>query len=258
MLQPLLSSKLNVNPDLPARSNCGNLQGIGPDGKIWNFHVLTKTIHKACTVSTGAAYELAYSVPHVLQDQNAMVFQGLRSDGLLEGLCYIGHLRVVTRQTGRNACLPMESFFLCLCARIAPFTSGAGGSSGSKPWDEVRQKGKIMKFDNSSFVDTILADLNHRQSAKFPMVFCDESGDCVEIFQSDEPYNAERIDGRVTVFRGIDSKSIVGAQVKGLQTWISRILTEFPGLQIDIVDEDEQYAYNFCSESSRGDLWIRN
>lgn len=44
----------------------------------------------AAARSEGEAQTLAKCVPQVMSDASAMVFQGLRSDGLTEGLCYVG------------------------------------------------------------------------------------------------------------------------------------------------------------------------
>lgn len=96
-----------------------------------------------------------------------------------------------------------------------------------------------MTIDNTKFAEAVLALCPAVYSPdRFPMIEHDVAGDCLEVFQSDEPHYGERIDERVTVYIGQESGEIVGALVKGLRTWIARILTEYPGFQLDVNDED--------------------
>lgn len=71
-------------------------------------------------------------------------------------------------------------------------------------------------------------------ATRFPLLHVDKEGDCLEVIHSDEPYNGERIDGRITLYRGVESGDIVGVLIKGLSTWINRVLKNFPGMVLDL------------------------
>ena len=65
--------------------------GLSPDGKSeWDFHLDSKKVEFVKRVSTGAVHELSKNVQFVMREINALVFQGIRTDGHQEGLCYMG------------------------------------------------------------------------------------------------------------------------------------------------------------------------
>ena len=63
-----------------------------------------------------------------------------------------------------------------------------------------------------------------------PTVYYDHDGDCIELFVSDEPFRGKRLDKWVTVYFGRDCNDVVGSLIKNVR----EILTEFPGMDIDI------------------------
>lgn len=100
-----------------------------------------------------------------------------------------------------------------------------------------------MMIDNSDFEALVMSHVpSSYDSGRFPLVHRDSTGDCFEVFSSDEPFNRERIDARLTVYRGIDSNRVIGAQVKGVSTWIARVLTEWPGMRLEVHNRDNKLA----------------
>ncbi len=90
-LDRLATSKLIITPKLGERKRIYAIPGLSPDGKsAWDFHVDSKKVDFVKRTSTGAVYEFAKNVPFVMNDLNAIVFQGIRTDGHQEGLCYMG------------------------------------------------------------------------------------------------------------------------------------------------------------------------
>ncbi len=71
---------------------------------------------------------------------------------------------------------------------------------------------------------------------RHPFVYEDASGDLVEFFLTGEEYNAERLDGRLTIYRGVRSGQIVGGVIKGITQWVSRLLDNFSGFHLWIDD----------------------
>lgn len=89
-IEPFACTRLLIAPELLPRSNVVKLRGFGPDRQEWEFVLTTRRMRAATAVSVGETMTLAKCVPHVLSDPNSRVFQGLRSDGIIEGLCYVG------------------------------------------------------------------------------------------------------------------------------------------------------------------------
>lgn len=69
---------------------CAALEAINPaDGKRCQVYVRISKIDATAKRGMGAARELAYLVPHALQNPNA-IFRGVREEGESQWLCYIG------------------------------------------------------------------------------------------------------------------------------------------------------------------------
>ncbi len=101
----------------------------------------------------------------------------------------------------------------------------------------------------TEFFDELLTSASSEYpDNRFPMFHLDENGDCLEVVLSAEAYNGERVDSRVTIYRGIDSNKMVGVLVKGLTTWVARILTNFPGLSLDLQDQEVKLELLFRME----------
>ena len=97
----------------------------------------------------------------------------------------------------------------------------------------------MTTIDNTEFERFVLDQCPESyDDSRFPLIDHDEAGDCVEVFQTDEPHYGERIDERLTIYVGQESGDIVGVLVKGLRTWVARILTEYPGFELDINDNE--------------------
>lgn len=90
-IEEFACTRLDRRPELTPRRNVKVIKGLGPDGLVWDFHIMPDKM-KFITeeLGTGAIWTMAKCVPHVLSDSAALVFQGLRVDGHTEGLCYIG------------------------------------------------------------------------------------------------------------------------------------------------------------------------
>ena len=112
-LDRLETSKLLVTPKLGERERIYLIRGLSPDGKSeWDFHLDSKKVEFVKRVSTGAVHELSKNVPFVMREINALVFQGIRTDGHQEGLCYMGwpHRRFGTE--GNELVVKDEDCFL--------------------------------------------------------------------------------------------------------------------------------------------------
>jgi len=65
-------------------------QAINPtDGKRWEVYLRASKLDSTAKRGMGAARELAYLVPFVLQHPNA-IFRGVREEGESQWLCYVG------------------------------------------------------------------------------------------------------------------------------------------------------------------------
>lgn len=73
-------------------------------------------------------------------------------------------------------------------------------------------------------------------SNDFPFVYEDSEGDRVEFILCDEERYAERVDGRLTVYRGCQTGEIVGGTVKGIRRLQERLLREFSGFAFLVKD----------------------
>lgn len=90
----------------------------------------------------------------------------------------------------------------------------------------------------TDFLNEIMAYIPSEYSPdRFPLFTDNRDGDCLEVVLSDEPFNGERVDGRITIYRGLNTGDVVGVLVKGLSTWIKRVLENFPGMSLDLKDE---------------------
>jgi len=64
-----------------------------------------------------------------------------------------------------------------------------------------------------------------------PTVTYIPEGDCLECVFSTEDYRAERVDGRITVYRGRESDQIVGAVINGFRRLLNHIVRNCAGFQ---------------------------
>jgi hypothetical protein len=80
-----------------------------------------------------------------------------------------------------------------------------------------------------------------------PKVFPDHDGDCIEVLLSNESYRAERLDSLVTVYVNRDTGELVGAFVKGVRSFIKKMVERVPGFKIEIMDGKVKLEYLFTA-----------
>lgn len=81
---------LVVQKRLQVRNGYAITEGIDPhDGGLWDIRISLERIKAVGVRGMGAAKDLAYTLPHVLQHPTA-IFQGVRDEGEKEWLCYCG------------------------------------------------------------------------------------------------------------------------------------------------------------------------
>lgn len=112
-LEKLETKWLITTPLLETRKNIITLNGLCPYGKSeWDFRITSENAKKTASTSMGASKELAYNVPFVLKEKNALVFQGLRTEGHVEGLCYVGRPHRRFRADGTEFQVKDDEYFL--------------------------------------------------------------------------------------------------------------------------------------------------
>jgi len=89
VLKSLETSKLCINSTLINRSH-HFLNGLSPGREKWEFAITMGKVTHTSNISKGALNTLADCVQSVIADSNARVFQGIKRDGIEEGLCYLG------------------------------------------------------------------------------------------------------------------------------------------------------------------------
>lgn len=82
----------------------------------------------------------------------------------------------------------------------------------------------------------------------FPMVFDDHDGDRVEFFLTDEDRIAERVDARLTIYRGRETGEIVGGAIKGLRNLHQRLSVEFDAFAFFIKEGRINLSFIFAAE----------
>lgn len=80
-----------------------------------------------------------------------------------------------------------------------------------------------------------------------PKVFHNHDGDCIEVLLSNDNYYAERLDSLVTVYVNRENGELVGALVKGVRSFIKRMVARIPGFIIEIVDGKVKLEYLFTA-----------
>lgn len=79
--------------------------------------------------------------------------------------------------------------------------------------------------------DEIIGTFLPQVPAKFePFAFYSVDGDCIEFFASNDDYYGKRLDSMVTVYISERTGEVIGSLIKGVR----KLLTQFPGLRIDI------------------------
>jgi hypothetical protein len=99
------------------------------------------------------------------------------------------------------------------------------------------------------FAEMVLGEMAASTPLKYPCVYYDRDGDCIEFLLSGEDFYAERIDTLVTVYyrNGTKEKEIVGSLIKGVRATMKKLLDEYPGLKIDIEDGRVRLSHIFTA-----------
>lgn len=80
-----------------------------------------------------------------------------------------------------------------------------------------------------------------------PKVFPNPDGDCIEVLLSNDNYRAERLDSLVTVYVNRENGELVGALVKGIRSFVRKMVERIPGFKIEIVDGKVKLEYLFTA-----------
>jgi hypothetical protein len=80
-----------------------------------------------------------------------------------------------------------------------------------------------------------------------PKVFPNREGDCIEVLLSSDSYRAERLDSLVTVYVNRENGELVGALVKGVRSFVRKMVERIPGFKIEIVDGKVKLEYLFTA-----------
>ncbi|MBI4566862.1 MAG: hypothetical protein HY719_00530 [Planctomycetes bacterium] len=109
-------------------------------------------------------------------------------------------------------------------------------------------------MSHDPFADEVLSGVPPG-GGRFPFVYYDADGDCVEFIATNESFYAERIDSLVTVFYGRESGEIVGSLIKGVRRTIREICERAPGFRIEIQDGRIRLSHLFLARlwTSPGD-----
>jgi hypothetical protein len=80
-----------------------------------------------------------------------------------------------------------------------------------------------------------------------PKVFPNPDGDCIEVLLSNDSYLAERLDSLVTVYVNRENGELVGALVKGVRSFVRKMVERIPGFKIEIMDGRVKLEYLFTA-----------
>jgi hypothetical protein len=185
---------------------CVALEAIRPrDGKRWEVYLRQSKIEATAKRGMGAARELAYLVPFVLQNPTA-VFRGVREEGASQWLCDVGS--------------PPDAYNHKTGERL-------------RPWAD--QVFLVSPMTNEEFAQLVLSKVPPDHEFK-PSADYDADGDCIEFIAAPDSYYAERIDALVTVYRSQETDEIVGSLIKGVRKFIGNVMRNAPGFKIEIRD----------------------
>lgn len=100
-----------------------------------------------------------------------------------------------------------------------------------------------IHFDDP-FAQTLLTKAAQAASRiSEPKAFYNSDGDCIEVFLSADSYRAERLSDLLTIYLSRETGVIVGILMKGVKQFLSDLLAESPGFQIEIRDGKVRLAY---------------
>lgn len=99
---------------------------------------------------------------------------------------------------------------------------------------------------NDAFAQELLARVP-AEPTRLPMVFPNREGDCIEVLLTHDDYRAVRVDSLVTVYVNRENGELVGALVKGIRSFIRKMVDRVPGFMIEIIDGKMKLEYLFTA-----------
>ena len=87
----------------------------------------------------------------------------------------------------------------------------------------------------------------HTEPWSGPQIFANPDGDCIELLLSNDNYRAERLDSLVTVYVNRENGEMVGALVKGVRSFVRKIVERIPGFKIEIFAGKVKLEYLFTA-----------
>jgi len=99
---------------------------------------------------------------------------------------------------------------------------------------------------NDAFARKLMARVQTASWSE-PRVFPNADGDCIELLLSNDNYRAERLDSLVTVYVNRENGELVGALVKGVRSFVRKMVARIPGFKIEIMDGKVKLEYLFTA-----------
>lgn len=93
----------------------------------------------------------------------------------------------------------------------------------------------MKAVSNAEFASRML-ELARAAEPFAPTATYDPDGDCVEFLSRADAFFAERVDDLVTVYYSQDTEEVIGALIKGVNTFCKKVLEKNPGFKIEIID----------------------
>ena len=84
---------------------------------------------------------------------------------------------------------------------------------------------------NDAFTKALMSRVS-AEPLPTPLIFLNHDGDCIEVLVSNDNYRAERIDSLVTVYWNRETGELVGALVKGIRSFIAKMVERFRALRL--------------------------
>lgn len=107
----------------------------------------------------------------------------------------------------------------------------------------------MSNSSGKSFADTLDAILAEPSCEFTPSAYYDKDGDCIEFIARPEPFYGKRIDELVTVYLSQESDEVVGALVKGVAAYCSKMSKQNPAFAIVIDDGRIKMGHLFLSRA---------
>lgn len=107
-------------------------------------------------------------------------------------------------------------------------------------------------ISNSEFAKLMM--MMARPVERFKLIATyDPDGDCIEFIAKPDPFYAERIDDRVTVYYSQETDEVIGSFIKGVSGFCRDVLSALPGFRIEIQNGPVRLQHMFQAR-----LWSGN